>query len=373
MLREYAAPWGADSAWGEIVDAPIAEAIEAAVQHDLVRGVVATDALIGTFAALDDPGLEQNRCLLYHVIGGGTGDWDVPIGGMGRVSGGLADAARAAGARIRTGATVTAVTPDGDVAWIEGETEYRDGFDLVLSGVAPAVLAGLLGEDADRPRGAQVKVNMVLSRLPRLRGGVSPEAAFGGTFHVQETWTQLDAAHRAAVAGGIPDPLPCEIYCHTLSDPSILGPDLAASGAHTLTVFGLQTPDAILGDARSGTAEHDALRDRLQHAVLRSLDGVLAEPIAPLLLPDAHGRPCIETKTTRDIEDALAMPGGNIFHGDLSWPWLDEAPASAAEAWGVETAHDRILMAGSGARRGGAVSGVGGHNAAHAALELLGV
>ncbi|SDH64904.1 phytoene desaturase family protein [Agrococcus jejuensis] len=363
---------GAASAWAELVDAPIAHAIEAAVSHDVVRGVVATDALIGTFDDLRT-GYAGNRCMLYHVVGGGTGDWDVPIGGMGRVSGGLADAARAAGARIRTGATVTAITPDGDVTWVERDEEHREGYDLVLSGVAPAVLARLLGEDATQPEGAQVKVNMVLSRLPRLRGGIAPEAAFGGTFHVHESWSQLDAAQRVAAAGGIPDPLPCEIYCHTLSDPSILSPELAASGAHTLTVFGLQTPDRILGDARPGTPAHDALRDRLQDAVLRSLDAVLAEPIAPLLLPDADGRPCIETKTTRDIEDALAMPGGDIFHGALSWPWLDETPGSVAEAWGVETAHDRILMAGSGARRGGAVSGVGGHNAAHAALELLGI
>ncbi|MFC7431514.1 MULTISPECIES: phytoene desaturase family protein [unclassified Agrococcus] len=361
---------GAASAWAELVDAPIAQAIEAAVDHDVVRGVVATDALIGTFDDLRT-GLAGNRCMLYHVIGGGTGDWDVPIGGMGRVSGGLADAARAAGARIRTGATVTAVTPDGDVAWVEADAEHRDGFDLVLSGVAPAVLARLLGGDAPQPEGAQVKVNMVLSRLPRLRGGIAPEAAFGGTLHVQESWSQLAAAHRAAASGALPDPLPCEIYCHTLSDPSILGRGLAASGAHTLTVFGLHAPDRLLGDAQPGTAEHDAMRDRMQDAVLRSVDAVLAEPLEPLLLLDAHGRPCIETKTTRDIERALAMPGGAIFHGALAWPWLEEAPGSAAEAWGVETAHERILMAGSGARRGGAVSGIGGHNAAHAALELL--
>ena len=51
---------------------------------------MATDALIGTFARLDDPSLIQNVCFLYHLLGGGTGDWDVPIGGMGAVSGALA-------------------------------------------------------------------------------------------------------------------------------------------------------------------------------------------------------------------------------------------------------------------------------------------
>jgi len=375
---------GGASAWSEIVDAPISDAIERAVHHDLVRGVIATDALIGTFAALDDPGLEQNRCLLYHVIGGGTGDWDVPIGGMGRVSGGLEAAARAAGASIITGVTVTRVTPDGEVTWQErvgglpfgspglpSGTELTAAFDLVLSAVAPHVLAGLLGDEApatQRPEGAQVKVNMLLRRLPRLRDDVAPEAAFGGTFHSNEAYSQLEAAHATASAGGIPDPLPCEIYCHSLTDPTILGDELRASGAHTLTVFGLHTPDRLLTGE-----DDDRMRDELERAVLASLDSVLGEPIEPLLLEGAGiaGGRAIETKTTRDIEEALAMPGGNIFHGPLSWPWLEAEPEGPAAAWGVETAHPRVLLAGSGARRGGAVSGIGGHNAAHAALELL--
>ena len=83
---------------------------------------------------------------------------------------------------------------------------------------------------------------MLLRRLPRLRDErVAPEAAFGGTFHVNETLSQLDAGLREARAG-IPDPLPAEIYCHSLTDPSILGPELRASGAQTLTLFGLQVP-----------------------------------------------------------------------------------------------------------------------------------
>ena len=63
--------------------------------------------------------------------------------------------------------------------------------------------------------------------------------------------------------------------------------------------------------------------------------------------------------------------GANIFHGDLAWPWLanDEPAATAAERWGVATGHQGPLLCGSGAVRGGAVSGLGGHNAAMAVLE----
>jgi phytoene dehydrogenase-like protein len=339
-----------------------------------------TDGLIGTFASADDSSLRQNRCFLYHVIGGGTGDWDVPVGGMGTVSGALERAARAAGAQLRAGSEVTAITPDGEVTLADGERMHGR---LVLSGVGPAVLRRLLragsasgegtaGEQPpgdETPEGAQLKVNMLLRRLPRLRdAAVAPEAAFAGTFHVNETLTQLDDAYRTAAAGGIPDPLPAEIYCHSLTDPSILGPELRRSGAQTLTLFGLQVPHRLMADA-----DPAARRESLLSAAMRSLDSVLAEPIADCLYEAPDGSPCIEARTTSDLEEALAMVGGDIFHGALDWPWADddEPLDTPARRWGVATTHERILLCGSGARRGGAVSGIGGHNAAMAALELL--
>lgn len=293
---------------------------------------------------------------------------------MGRVSGELERAARDAGAEVRTNTEVVAVAPDGEVH-VAGDAAPGVHGRLVLSGVGPAVLARLLAAggatatDDERPEGAQIKVNMLLRRLPRLRdSAVAPEAAFAGTFHINETLTQLDRAHAVAAGGGIPDPLPAEIYCHSLTDPSILGPELQAEGAQTLTLFGLQVPHRIVADA-----DRDAARAALLEAATRSLDTVLAEPIADCVYVAPDGTPCVEAKTTADLEDALGMVGGDIFHGALSWPWADddEPLIGPAERWGVATAHANVLLCGSGARRGGAVSGIGGHNAAMAALELL--
>ena len=367
---------GDDSLWSDFLERPIGEVIERTFDSDLVRGVVLTDALIGTFASADDETLAANRCFLYHVIGGGTGDWDVPVGGMGAVTSELANAALRAGATLVTGADVGSITPDGEVCYRHGDREVVVGAGTVLANVAPHVLAQLLrasaGESASesasaKPEGAQVKVNLLLTRLPRLLDDtVDPAAAFGGTFHINEGYEQLESAFRMASAGELPNPLPAEIYCHSLTDPSILSPELFASGAHTLTVFGLHTPDRLL------TPEHnDSMRERLTRAVLDSLNSVLAEPIEDLLMTDAAGRPCIETKTTLDLEAALNLPGGNIFHGPLDWPFLEDSAslATPAERWGVSTSHDRILLCGAGARRGGGVSGIGGQNAAMAVIE----
>lgn len=368
-----------DELWAGVIENPLGGMLRSSLSTDLVRGIALTDALIGTFASADDASLRQNRCFLYHVIGGGTGDWDVPIGGMGRVSGELERAAREAGAELRTGAEVVSVNPNGDVH-TGGEHPERFRGRLVLSGVGSAVLDRLLvaggagdgtREDSasTRPEGAQLKVNMLLHRLPRLRDtSVAVEAAFAGTFHINETMTQLDDAHAVASAGGTPDPLPAEIYCHSLTDPSILGPRLRAEGAQTLTLFGLQVPHRLVVDQ-----DRDAARAALLTAAQRSLDSVLAEPIADCIYVAPDGSPCVEARTTADLEDSLGMVGGDIFHGALSWPWADDAEAldTPAARWGVSTAHERVLVCGSSARRGGAVSGLGGHNAAMAALELL--
>ena len=66
--------------WDYLMERPIGEVIKARFQDDLVRGVILTDALIGTFASAYE--MQANICFLYHLIGNGTGEWKVPRGGM---------------------------------------------------------------------------------------------------------------------------------------------------------------------------------------------------------------------------------------------------------------------------------------------------
>ena len=357
---------GDDEAWDLMFERPIGAGIRAAFDDDLVRGVVATDALIGTFADLDAADLLANRCFLYHLIGNGTGEWDVPVGGMGAVAAAIEGAARAAGAEIVTSAEARSIDPEGVVRFDApgGAGEVRAAH--VLCGAPPATLAALLGEEpGPRPQGAQLKVNMVLARLPRLRDpDVDPRDAFAGTFHINEGYVQLQAAHREAAAGAMPSVVPCEVYCHSLTDPSILGPQLQRSGAQTMTLFALHMPAGLF------RADNDAARAQALDAVLASVDSVLAEPLRDCLLTGPDGAPCIEARTPVDLEDDVALPGGHIFHRDLSWPFA--ANEEEVGTWGVETAHEHVLLCGAGARRGGGVSGIPGHNAAMAVLGAPG-
>jgi phytoene dehydrogenase-like protein len=357
--------------WRDLVERPLGEAVERRFDDETVRGVVATDALIGTFAGMHEPSLIQNRCFLYHLIGNGTGEWRVPVGGMGAVTGALAASARKAGAELVVNAEATAIRSgqggaEVDIAVGAGTRTLRARF--VLANVAPWVLAGLLGAEPDpaaKPVGAQLKVNFLLSRLPRLASGTDPRIAFAGTLHLGEDYPDLERAYAEAAGGQVPARLPGEVYCHSLTDPSILGE--VPAGTHTLTYFGLHLPTTLFADPATRA-------ERKELAVARaiaSLDQHLVDPIESVVARDPDGRPCIEAKIPQDVEADLRMPGGHIFHGDLSWPWAADAAAldTPAARWGVDAGRANVLICGSGAVRGGAVSGLGGHNAAQAVLE----
>jgi phytoene dehydrogenase-like protein len=335
-----------------LLDRPLGELLRERWDDPLVRGVIGTDGLIGTFASLDEPSLRQNRCYLWHVAGG---PWRVPVGGMGALTGELARAARTGGAELRCGAEVVHVDHGADsseVTWVEGGEQHTVATRFVLENRAPS--------DTTGAEGSQTKVNMLLDRLPRLRGGVAPEDAFAGTFRVNESEAELEAAYADAAAGHLPARPPAEIYCHSLTDRSIVEPG-APETRQTLTLFGLHTP------ARLFDADNDGARAAMTERYLDAIDEQLAEPIRDCLARDANGDPCVEAKTPLDLERELRLPRGNIFHGDLAWPWA-ESPDEVG-TWGVETEHPRVFRCGAAARRGGGVSGVAGQNAAMAVLE----
>jgi phytoene dehydrogenase-like protein len=360
--------------WSDLVTTPLGATIERRFTDDTVRGVVATDALIGTFASMHDPSLVQNRCFLYHLIGNGTGEWKVPVGGMGAVTGALHRAAVAAGAEIVTGAGVSAIRAGGDdggggaeVTWDDTTGSHTVTAGFVLANVAPWVLRILMGEPEDpasKPEGAQLKINFLLDRLPELESGIDPKVAFSGTLHLNEDYSQLEAAYADAAAGRVPSEMPGEVYCHSLTDPSILGK--GADGLHTLTYFGLHTP------ARLFDQDPEA-KDLAVERAIASIDQHLVKLLKKRIARDADGKRCIEAKIPQDVERDLAMPGGHIFHGDLEWPWAPNRALldTPAARWGVQAGAPSVLLCGSGARRGGAVSGLGGHNAAQAVLESI--
>ena len=350
---------GLPETWNYLMERPIGEVIRERFSDDIVRGVALTDGLIGTFVSADD--LQANRCFLYHLIGNGTGQWRVPQGGMGALVIELKRVAMAAGVEILLNSRVNEI--ETDATGVSVKTTDGAKFtarDLLFAG-APQTLAQIRGVDKPKSlEGSQMKINMLVSKLPRLKSGVDPRLAFAGTFHINESYSQLETAYRSAKAGSIPSDLPLEIYCHTLTDPTILSPELSAAGYQTLTLFGLHTP-AMLFDKSP-----DAAKAAAKAAALESLNQYLVDPIESVLAVCEDGSLAIEAKSPLDLENDIGLPRGNIFHRDLDFPFIDGSGSDLT--WGSETADQHIYLAGAGARRGGGVSGIAGHNAAMAVL-----
>jgi phytoene dehydrogenase-like protein len=343
---------GLPDIWDYLIENPIGNEINKRFTSDLVKGVVLTDALIGTFASAFD--LQANICFLYHLMGNGTGEWKVPIGGMGALVKELTRVVTEAGVEIKVKSRVDSVVSDESGVTVTTQSGESYTSDYLLSNAAPQVLAKLRGKPQPKSLdGSQVKINILLKRLPKLKSGIDPRLAFAGTFHANESFSQFEQTFIDANSGLMPTKMPIEMYCHTLSDPSILGADLQSAGYHTLTLFGLHTPASLFD------ADNDSAREVALASALSSINEYLAEPIEDVIA-------AIEVKTPLDIEEAISLPRGNIFHKDLSMPFRED---DSEPSWGVETDDPRIFICGAGAIRGGGVSGIPGHNAAMAVLS----
>ena len=349
-----------DQIWSMLIEQPFGETLDQYFTDDLVKGIVLTDALIGTFSSAYE--IQANICFLYHLIGNGSGEWKVPKGGMGVLVDELHKLALDLGVEIRVNSKVKSIKAGQHLVEIVLENQEKLTGNFLLSNAAPQVLAKLQGDAPPKSlEGSQIKINMLLARLPKFKSGVDAKDAFAGTLHINETFSQLEKAYNQAKSGVLPEELPFEMYCHSLSDPSVLSPELSQNGYHTLTLFGIHTP-ANLFDK-----DGEKIKQLAKERALLAINKYLLEPIEDCLARDSDGQLCIEVKSPLDLEKEIALPRGNIFHKDLSFPFKED---DSTMKWGVETAHPRVFLCGAGAVRGGGVSGIAGHNAAMALLEL---
>ena len=356
--------------WDYLVEKPLAAMIEDHLTDDTVRGKVFTDAKIGILTNPDDSTLLQNKTYIYHIIGQGTGEWSVPVGGMGALVDALKNKAQALGVSFETSAKVEKVdhgVPASVVRYEKGEKELSVDAEYVLFNTASNIVNQCLPHAyvENQVDGSVFKINMILKKLPRLKGDSIPsKEAFTGTFHLNEGYEHMKASYLNAQNGALMDDLPGEMYCHSLTDPSIVSSELQEKGYQTLTLFGLDVP------YRWFAQDNAAMKDEITRNYLRSINKYLDEDIRDCLATDAAGNLCLEAKSPVDLESSIGLPKGNIFHGNLTWPFAEID--DDAGTWGVETNYKNVFNCGSSAKRGGAVSGIPGHNAAMKVLETMG-
>lgn len=280
----------------------------------------------------------------------------------------LQNCCRRHSAVLLTGSPAMHVIPDQDRQVVQFRRDaviHQVTAKHVLINAAPHVYQQLLNQPQDQPsadEGSVIKINMLLNRLPELRAtGVASADAFSGSLHLDEGYQQLQTSYQQAVQGVIPVPAPADLYCHTLTDRSILSPELAASGFQTLTLFGLDMPYRLFEQ------QPEIRRQQVLQHYLDGLNRICAEPFVDCIARDREGQLCLQLHTPQDLEAELHLTRGNIFHNALSWFFAEDS--DHVGQWGVETAFPGIYLAGSSARRGGAVSGIPGRNAAMCVLQ----
>jgi phytoene dehydrogenase-like protein len=325
---------------------------------DRVKGALATQAIIGAWCGPMTPG--SAYVLMHHWIGevdGHFGAWGCVKGGMGGVSEAMARAAEAAGATVRTGATVSrvAVNSHGRAVGVELADGSLIRARAVVSNAHPTTtyldLVGerYLPEDVVRDirryrtRSGSVKINFGLSALPSYPSWDQDGDVHRGLVALSPSMEYLERAFDDAKYGRASEHPYAEVMFPTAHEK-----DLAPDGKHIMLAFTQYGPIEL----RDGSwdTERDAYAKRVIDEMAR---------YAPNL-PDAIEH--IEVLTPQDLEDRFGLLGGNIMQGELT-PDQMFSFRPIPFYGDHRTPITGLYLCGGGTHPGGGVMGVPGRNA----------
>lgn len=331
-------------------------------ESEELKGTLATDAIIGAFAAPSMPGTAY--VLFHHVMGetnGARGVWSYVRGGMGGLTKALAAAARDLGVEIRTQAEVARiVVRDGRAAGvvlangdefsakqIASNADCNVTFSKLLdAGALPAGFRAAI--EAIDYSSASVKINLALDALPAFaacgrKGAVGPEHR--GTIHFCPDQDFIERAYDDAKYGE-----PSREPVVELTIPSSVDETLAPRGKYVASMFVQYAPYAPKRGPWT-RALRDDFADRCFAIVERYAPGFTASVVHRQVLAPP------------DLEATFNLTGGNIFQGAMSLHQLFAFRPVAGYAR-YATPVRGLYLCGSAAHPGGGVMGAPGRNAA---------
>ena len=334
-------------------------------KSDLVKAMYAvTDGFSGLFGSWDTPGSGMNF-LVHNMcrLPGSDGTWMVIKGGMGTVSGMLADTARKAGATILTGKKVSSINIQNGIA--SGVT-LADGTAIdakaVVVNADPFRMQSMIGtdnlpaaynsriENYKRP-GSTFKVNLALKGLPKFSCLPEDRGQYGTTIHLlpeeKDVMQSLKDGFNATKEGKL-NPFPTiEWYIHTTVDPSLRD----AEGHHNSALFVQWVPFELKGT--TWEAEEEGY---VKH--LLSICDRFAPGTSELVADTFPLHP-------QKIEKHFGITQGHIHHVDNTFGFADRLP--------YNTPIQGVYSASAGTHPAGSVIGCAGHNAAMKLLKDLGI
>jgi phytoene dehydrogenase-like protein len=334
-------------------------------ENDMVKSALGWESISNTLAGPSTPGTAYN--LLHEAASGGSGGglgWGFVPGGMGVVTQLMAEAAREAGAEIRTSAPVARIlTRNGEatgVALAAGEEirarrilsnadPKRTFLTLIDAADLPADFLGSIR--AYRSEGASMKINLAVAELPRLRGTSSAQVQpyHRGLIQITKPLADLDRDQEIARSGRSADGSHAELCIPTVHDPS-----LAPEGAHVLTIGVRSQPYQL----REGS--WDDIKEKVADQAIETLGTFL-----PNLPGSVLHR---EILSPLDLERRLALTGGHHLHGDMSPDQLLFMRPVRGYA-NYRTPINGLFLCGAGTHPGGGVTGANGRNCAREVLR----
>lgn len=349
--------------WGPMA---VADFAQEWFESEPLRALVCARGIIGMAAGPWSAGTTANLLLSAAASGGnGAGSCVFVKGGLGRLSEALAEAARRAGAEIRTGAEVERIqTRDGAATGVVLAGGDEIPARAVVSGTDPQrTFLRLLDPalldpfDVQRLRNYQQsgmcsKVNLALAGLPSFKAARGKEAeALRGRIQVGPSIDDLERAFDDSKYGAISRRPYLDVTIPSLSDPS-----LAPAAKHVMSVYVQYTPYQLKqGDWK-------ARRDELGALVLRTLEEY-APGISGLVLAR-------QVLTPLDLESTYGLTRGHPSHGEPSLNQL--FTMRPLLGWARYRAPLKgLYLCGAGAHPGGGVDGGAGANAAREILKDL--
>jgi phytoene dehydrogenase-like protein len=306
--------------------------------------------------------------LLHHYMGeidGAFRSWGLSRGGTGAISNACADAAREAGAEIRTrtavskiivkeGSAVGVVLEDGDYLTAGIVSSSVDPHLTFLKMVGPEHLPDEFVSDVRRYkfRGSSGKVNLALDALPDFTSLPGPGPHLRGAVSISPSVDYMERAYDAAKYGHYSRRPYIDIVIPSLTDPSVAPP-----GKHVMSCFVQYAPYHL----RHGT--WDDHREAFGDTVINTI-AEYAPNIKDVIL---HR----QVLTPLDIEREFGLTEGNIFQGELTLEqlfFLRPAPGWAQ----YRTPLRNLYMCGSATHPGGGIMGAPGRNAAMRILKDAG-
>jgi len=318
--------------------------------------------------SVSGPSTPGTAYVLLHDHAGEASDgvrsWGFVHGGMGEVTRHMSDAAREAGAEVRTDAEVDRVlTTGGRVTGVRLANGEELTAPVVLSNADPKRTFRQLVAEEDVPEhyhaaieayrciGTSIKINLAVSELPEATGANPATGYQLGIMEVSSTLADMDRAQALAMQG-----IPAEGAHIEMCIPTLHDPTLAPDGRHIVTID-VNSQPYNLADGQGGW---DDIRERVADRAIEHLGGYFPNLPGSIL----HR----QVLSPLDLERLLGITGGHALHGDMGSDQLFSMRPVPGHG-DYRTPVEGLYLCGAGTHPGGGVTGANGRNCAHEVLR----